>query len=214
MLPQNQILTGDIYCSQFVRSKEAVQQKCPQSANRRRVTFQHDNARPHSYLATRQKLVEFFWDVLPHPPYSPDLAPSDYHLCRSLKQSSAEKTFEKLDCIRNHLDQFFDSREPTFWEKGILDLSARWAKVIEQNDTYLIRMKSLHAELYCFNPIIKNRTDFFDNLMKQSSSREFSRIELSWNRNQNGRVRVRGFGSLAIRDLAVSPSACAGSRCL
>ncbi|KOX70155.1 Histone-lysine N-methyltransferase SETMAR, partial [Melipona quadrifasciata] len=34
-----------------------------------------------------QKLLQFDWDVLPHPPYSPDLAPSDYYLFLSLKNS-------------------------------------------------------------------------------------------------------------------------------
>ncbi|KOX76579.1 Histone-lysine N-methyltransferase SETMAR [Melipona quadrifasciata] len=33
----------------------------------------------------RQKLLQFDWDVLPHPPYSLDLAPSDYYLFLSLK---------------------------------------------------------------------------------------------------------------------------------
>jgi len=36
---------------------------------------------------TRQKLRELGWEVLMHPPYSPDVAPSDYHLFRSLQNS-------------------------------------------------------------------------------------------------------------------------------
>ena len=44
-------------------------------------------------LVTRQKLLELGWDVLPHPPYSPDLAPSDYFLFRSLQNSLNDKNF-------------------------------------------------------------------------------------------------------------------------
>ncbi|KOC67012.1 Histone-lysine N-methyltransferase SETMAR [Habropoda laboriosa] len=40
--------------------------------------------KPHTSLVTRQKLLELGWDVLLHPPYSPDLAPSDFHLFRSI----------------------------------------------------------------------------------------------------------------------------------
>jgi len=52
---------------------------------------------------TRQKLVQLGWDVLPHPPYSPDLAPSDYHLFRSLQNSLNEKNFDSLEAYKNHL---------------------------------------------------------------------------------------------------------------
>jgi hypothetical protein len=45
----------------------------------------HDNARPHVASATRQQLEELGWTAIPHPPYSPDLAPSDLHLFRFLK---------------------------------------------------------------------------------------------------------------------------------
>ncbi|KOX81167.1 Histone-lysine N-methyltransferase SETMAR [Melipona quadrifasciata] len=44
-----------------------VAEKRPESANRRGVVFHHDNARPHVALAVRQKLLQFDWDVLPHP---------------------------------------------------------------------------------------------------------------------------------------------------
>ncbi|KAG5344031.1 SETMR methyltransferase, partial [Acromyrmex charruanus] len=48
---------------------------------------EHDNTRPHTSLITRQKLRKLGWEVLMHPPYSPDIAPSDYHLFRSLQTS-------------------------------------------------------------------------------------------------------------------------------
>ncbi|KAG5309538.1 SETMR methyltransferase, partial [Acromyrmex insinuator] len=44
------------------------------------VSLLHDNARPHVAASTTALLNQFSWDVLTHPPYSPDLAPSDYHL--------------------------------------------------------------------------------------------------------------------------------------
>src|SRR3954469_23682395 len=46
-------------------------------------TLQHDNARPHTVKMTKEKLQALGWEVLPHPPYSPDLAPSDFHLFRN-----------------------------------------------------------------------------------------------------------------------------------
>ena len=138
LLPMGQTINSVVYCIQLIHLKAAVATKRPELSNRWGVTFQHDKATPHKSLATRQKLAEFDWDVLPHPAYSPDLAPSDYHLFRSLQNSLDGTTFESLEAIKNHLTQYFDEKDKTFWEKGIMDLPRRWAKVIEQNGQYII----------------------------------------------------------------------------
>jgi transposase len=44
------------------------------------VVLLHDNARPHTAARTRALLEHFNWELFDHPPHSPDLAPSDYHL--------------------------------------------------------------------------------------------------------------------------------------
>jgi histone-lysine N-methyltransferase SETMAR len=49
------------------------------------VCFLHDNVCPHTAALTMATLLKLKWDVLPHPPYSPDLAPSDYHLFGPMK---------------------------------------------------------------------------------------------------------------------------------
>ena len=49
------------------------------------VLFHQDNARPHTAKKTLELIKIFGWEVVPHPPYSPDLAPSDYHLFGPLK---------------------------------------------------------------------------------------------------------------------------------
>ncbi|GBP53755.1 Mariner Mos1 transposase [Eumeta japonica] len=45
-----------------------------------KVILLHDNAHPHVAKPVKTYLGTLKWDVLPHPPYSPDIAPSDYHL--------------------------------------------------------------------------------------------------------------------------------------
>ena len=139
LLPENETINTDKYCEQLDNLKAAIAQKRPELANRRGVSFHHDNARPHTSLRTRQKLLELSWDVLPHPPYSPDLAPSDYHLFRSLQNFLNGKRFENLEGIKMDLDRYFAGKPKTFWEKGIFDLPNRWAKVIEQKGQYIIQ---------------------------------------------------------------------------
>ena len=43
------------------------------------------------------------WDVLDHPPYSPDLAPSDFHLFLHLKQYLAGKKFDDDDEVKEEV---------------------------------------------------------------------------------------------------------------
>jgi len=49
------------------------------------VLFLHDNGPSHRALATQKKLAYLGFQYLDHPSYSPDLAPSDYHLFPGLK---------------------------------------------------------------------------------------------------------------------------------
>jgi hypothetical protein len=44
------------------------------------VFLLHDSARPHAAARTNALIKLFNWDIFDHPSYSPDLAPSDYHL--------------------------------------------------------------------------------------------------------------------------------------
>jgi histone-lysine N-methyltransferase SETMAR len=53
---------------------------------RRGVVLLHDNARPHTANRKRELLRRYNREVLDHPPYSPDLAPSDFHLFGPLKK--------------------------------------------------------------------------------------------------------------------------------
>ena len=48
-----------------------------QSGQRRTFLLQYNNTRPHASLKTVKHNANLSWTVLSHPPYSPDLAPSD-----------------------------------------------------------------------------------------------------------------------------------------
>ena len=138
LLPRNQTINSEVYCRQLDKLNAEVKEKRPELVNRKGVIFHQDNARPHTSLATRQKLMDIGWDLMLHPPYSPDLAPSDYHLFRSLDNSLRGKTFNDDDAVKSHLTQFLAEKDQTFYERGIFKLSERWQKVIEQNGKYII----------------------------------------------------------------------------
>jgi hypothetical protein len=58
-----------------------------------------DNASPHVSTGVRQEMEEHGLRTAPHPPYSPDLAPSDFFLFGYIKralQGSEVQTLEEL----------------------------------------------------------------------------------------------------------------------
>jgi histone-lysine N-methyltransferase SETMAR len=77
------------------------------------------------------------WETLPHAPYSPDLAPTDYHLFRSLSNFLREKSFDDVDNLKSDIDFFFQSKSTDFYAKGIFELPNRWSKVIESDGDYI-----------------------------------------------------------------------------
>ena len=84
LLPRNQTIDSNVYYRQIMKLDKKIKEKRPELAPRRGVILHQVNARPHTSLVTCKKLLELSWEVMPHPPHSPDVAPSDYHLIRSL----------------------------------------------------------------------------------------------------------------------------------
>ncbi|KAG5314411.1 MOS1T transposase, partial [Pseudoatta argentina] len=73
------------YGDQLMRLSRAFKEKRPLYAQRHdKVILLHDNARPHVAKPVKTYLETLKWEVLPHPPYSPDIAPSDFPLFRSM----------------------------------------------------------------------------------------------------------------------------------
>lgn len=134
--PNATIVNAELYCQQLDRVPQELRRGT--SGWQRRITpiFLHDNARPHIAQMTRQKLEELQWEILPHPPYSPDLAPSDYHLFRSLEHSLRGHSFDNLDEVVQHLDGFFASKSKEFYARGIDQLVEKWEKTVENNGAY------------------------------------------------------------------------------
>ena len=73
LLPRNQTINSDVYCRQLNKLNAVVKEKRPELVNRKGIIFHHDNATPHTFLPTRQKLLRLGWEVMLHPTYSPDL---------------------------------------------------------------------------------------------------------------------------------------------
>lgn len=138
LLPEGSTINQEVYCSQLDRLEEALRVKRPRLMNRDGVILHHDNAKPHTAKMTLEKIKNLQWEVLTHPPYSPDLAPSDYHLFRSLESYLAGKSFTYKSEVEEALEVFFTSKPSTFYKEGIENLVKRWNIVAYNGGEYII----------------------------------------------------------------------------
>ena len=83
-------------------------------------------------------MLDLGWEVLTHPPYSPDLAPTDYHLFRYLSNSLRDKKFEEYEDIQKFVPDFFDSKQIEFYSRGIHMLHTQWQQVIDNDGSYIV----------------------------------------------------------------------------
>ncbi|PIC11492.1 hypothetical protein B9Z55_029054 [Caenorhabditis nigoni] len=133
LLPEGKTITGDLYTTQLRNLKKAVDRSALKD---KKVYYQHDNARPHVSKQVKQELMGYGWNVLPHPPYSPDLAPSDYWLFGDMTRAFEGRSFNSRGAVEAALKQYFASRPAGFYRNGIHKLRERWRHVVDNDGQY------------------------------------------------------------------------------
>ena len=137
LLEDGQKVNRFVYSEQLRRLNQKIIENRPWNGNgNRKVLLLHDNAKPHTAILTRDTIFELGWEVMPHPAYSPDLAPSDYHLFRSLEHFLRDKYYQDYESVQNDLDLFFQSKSQSFYRDGIRKLPDLWRKVIDSEGDY------------------------------------------------------------------------------
>ena len=129
-------INADRCCETLKKLRRAIQ-------NRRRgmptkgLCLLHDNARPHVARQTVALLGQFGWDIITHPPYSPDLAPCDYHLFPKLKEHLAGRRFSDNDEVKVAVQRFLIDMAVSWYDMGIQKLPLHLQKCIDRNDDYV-----------------------------------------------------------------------------
>jgi histone-lysine N-methyltransferase SETMAR len=75
-----------------LKLQDAIHRKRP-SQLAKSVQFHHDNARLHTARAPQERIKKLQCELLEHPPYSPDMAPGDFHMFGPLRNHLGGKCF-------------------------------------------------------------------------------------------------------------------------
>ena len=100
------------YQQQLIKLNIALLEKRPEWDKRHEeCIFLHGYVPCHRAKIVSKTLKELKWEVLSHPPYSPDLAPSDYHLFRSMAHDLAGQHLTDFDNVTEWLSEWFQSKD-------------------------------------------------------------------------------------------------------
>ena len=83
-----------------------------------------------------EKLRYLSYDLLGHPHYFPDLAPSDFQLFPNLKKFVSGKHFMSSE-VKKYLNEYINSLTDSHFREGILVLEKCWAKCVEVKGDYV-----------------------------------------------------------------------------
>ena len=99
--------------------------------------IQDDNARHHTSLRSQEAIAKFGWNVLPHPPYIPELAPSDFHLFGPLKDALHGARFEDDESMIGAVRLWLLEQETSWYREAMHALVSRWRKAVGVDGDYV-----------------------------------------------------------------------------
>jgi histone-lysine N-methyltransferase SETMAR len=76
----------------------------------------HHNARPHCARTAVNLLNTWQWEILPHPPYSLDLATSAFHLFPKLKEHIQEICFQPDEGVHEEVKGWLSLQGASFYQ--------------------------------------------------------------------------------------------------
>jgi len=135
-LPKGQTNNAEYYSSLPVQLKDILNEKLRGKITKF-VLFLHDNTPAHRALATQKKLAYLGFQYFDHPPYSPDLAPSDYHLFPGLKKQLKGRHFSSDVDIIAAVESWLDRQHSDFLFSGLKNLEQLAKKCIELRGEYV-----------------------------------------------------------------------------
>ena len=135
-LPRGTTMNGQYYADLLVRLRESIKEK-RRGKIRRGVLLQQDNAPVHSSKVAMQSVRDCGFELLPHPPYSPDLAPTDFFLFSKLKKELRGQRYDDDDELMLAVEGFCKGHDSPFYREGLEALPRRWTKCIESQGDYV-----------------------------------------------------------------------------
>ena len=94
---EGQTVNKEFYKTVLQCLRDAVRRQRPEKWRSGNWILHHDNAPAHRAVTLNEFLAKHNTPSLPHPPYSPDLAPCDFFLLQQLKKTTKGHRFDYVE---------------------------------------------------------------------------------------------------------------------
>ena len=94
------------------------------------ILLQQDNARIHTCKIAMDAVERNGYELIPHPAFSPDLAPSYYFLFPNLKKDIRRRHLRSNEKVVAAAEEWVRDKDHGFFSSGLMALEHRWSKCI------------------------------------------------------------------------------------
>ena len=129
VLPKRSTITRVYYAYLLDQLRTAIREK-RRGKFSKGVLLQQDNARVHTCKVAMDAVERNGYELIPHPAYSPDLAPSDIFLFPNLKKDIRGLHFRSDEEVVTAVEEWVNGKDPEFFSSGLIALEHRWSKCI------------------------------------------------------------------------------------
>ena len=125
-LPKRSTITEVYYANLLDQLRTAIREKRRGKLSKG-VLLQQDNTRVHICKVAMDAVERNGYELIPHPAYSPDLAPSDFFLFPNLKKDIRGLHFHSDEEVLTAVEAWVNGKDPDFFSSGLMALEHRWS---------------------------------------------------------------------------------------
>jgi len=132
-------LSMGIFTARFWDNWGKVRHKRPEMWKNRDLLLHHENAPAHTWLIVREFLTNSNMTTVPHPAYSPDLAPCDFCVFPKMKLRLKEWHFISIEEIQAESQQVLNTLTPADFTGCFQKWQNCWDHCIQAQGDYFER---------------------------------------------------------------------------
>jgi len=130
------MVNTQFYQEVLARLRDAVHRKRPELWENQTWMLHHNNVPAHASLLIRSYLAKHQTSVVPHPPYSPDLAPADFFLFPKFKTTLKGHGFQTIEEIEENAIRELRAITESAFQEAFQQWKERWERCIASRGDY------------------------------------------------------------------------------